>query len=159
MSWCQQPGMSMAACANGGVRQSRSTGWRNVWTQWQNHLFTAASTVRSSARSPSATPGKTQLCVNVGAPVLFHFDRPTRERPWSLGTPPILSDILSAQTETFQMSELPWQKIALWVFSSCMLWASWHSEVGPGWEFPLLTASVTGAAAQNVEQFWCGLLC
>lgn len=89
------------------IRSSRPIGWRNVWTQWQNHLFTGTSTVRSSTRSPSATPGKTQLRVNSVAPAPLTLIAPAWERPWSLGTPPILSDILSAQTETFQTCERP----------------------------------------------------
>lgn len=132
MRWCQQSAVRMAADANRGIRQSRPIGCRNVWTQWQNHLFTGTSTARSSTRSPSATPGKTQLRVNVVAPAPLTLIARHESGPDLHEHHPSCLIFWVHKLRHSRRVNCPWQMIALWIFNFCMLWASWHGEVGLG---------------------------
>lgn len=132
MRWCQQSAVRMATYANGGTRLSSPIGWRNVWTQWQNHLFTGTSTVRSSTRSPSATPGKTQLRVNVVAPAPLTLIVRHESSPDLQEHHPSCLIFWVHKLRHSRRANCPWQMIALWVFNFQMPWASWQDEVGLG---------------------------
>lgn len=132
MRWCQQSAVRMAAYANVGTRLSGPIGWRNVWTQWQNHLFTGTSTVRSSTRSPSATLGKTQLHVNVVVPAPLPLIVRHKSSPDLQEHHPSCLIFWVHKLRHSRRVNCPWQMITLWVFNFQMMWASWHDEVSLG---------------------------
>lgn len=139
-----------AAYANEDTRLNRPIGRRNVWTRWQNHLFTGTSTVRSSTRSPSATPGKTQLCVKVVAPALLtlivrHESRPDlhEHRP----------SCLILRVHKLRDARLACDKWSFFGFSTFKcFWFLGAMKWVLGGEFLLYPASVTRVTPQTVDK-------